>query len=115
MHPQTENAKKSRAHKSRDLRDLDRGHKDTPGDTFWMTWIYFLGDIDPFRVTFKFLLGLESKYLYNKVCGAQNWTLFKFLTLLCMFLGFLEKFCRKSRSFRVQFFVANHAILGDTF
>ena len=31
-----------RAHKSRDLRDLDRGHKDTPGDTFWMTWIYFL-------------------------------------------------------------------------
>ena len=43
-----------RAHKSCDLRDLDRGHKDTPGDTFWMTWIYFLGDIDPFRVTFKF-------------------------------------------------------------
>ena len=49
---------KTRVHKSRDLRDLDRGHKDTPGDTFWMTWIYFLGDIDidPFRVTFKFLL-----------------------------------------------------------
>ena len=56
-----------RAHKSRDLRDLDRGHKDTPGDTFWMTWIYFLGDIDPFRVTFKFLLGLESMVLlWNK-------------------------------------------------
>ena len=28
--------------KSRDLRDLDRGHKDTPGDTFWLAGIYFL-------------------------------------------------------------------------
>ena len=31
-----------RVHKSRDLRDLDRGHKDTPGDTFWLAGIYFL-------------------------------------------------------------------------
>ena len=31
-----------RVHKSRDLRDLDRGHKDTPGDTFWLAGKYFL-------------------------------------------------------------------------
>ena len=47
-----------RALKSRDLRDLDRGHKDTPGDTFWLAGIYFLGP-----VTFEFLLGFESMVL----------------------------------------------------
>ena len=30
-----------------------------------MTWIYFLGDIDPFRVTFKFLLVNSLNVLIN--------------------------------------------------
>ena len=35
-----------RVHKSRDLRDLDREHKDTLGDTFWLAGIYFLVHAD---------------------------------------------------------------------
>ena len=32
----------TRVHKRRYPRDLDPGHKDTPGDTFWLAGIYFL-------------------------------------------------------------------------